>query len=218
MPPRHRLRARGALTAIMVVGATVAVIAVAGCGAAAGGQVGAGAVVPKHPAGAGAVVPRQPAGPQASSGLPVGWGTLRLASGAVLPYPPNWQRVRGDRGTASAAMFNGDGTIRAYLNATPADRDETLNGWARFRVHHNADEGDRNVRLITARSGVRLAAGRASCVVDDYATSRSRYRELACIVAPSNGRQATVLVAAAQPNAWAREHPQLDFAINHFIG
>jgi hypothetical protein len=207
MPPRHRLRAGGVLTAIMVVGATVAVIAVAGCGAAPGGQVGAGAVVPKHPAGR-----------QTSSGLPVGWGTLRLASGAVLPYPSNWQRVRGDRGTASAAMFNADGTIRAYLNATPADRDETLNGWTRFRLHHNADEGDRNVRLITARSGVRLAAGRASCVVDDYATSRSRYRELACIVAPPNGRQATVLVAAAQPNAWAREHPQLDFAIDHFIG
>jgi hypothetical protein len=199
MPPRHRWRAGGVAIAIAV--------AVAGCGsgAGAGGQLGAGPVVPKQPASA-----------QESSGLAGGWSALRLPSGAALPYPSSWRQVDGDPGTASAALFNANGTIRAYLNATPADSTESLHGWARFRLHHNADEGDRNVRLIAAHNDVRLAAGRASCVIDDYVTSRSRYRELACIVAPSNGRQATVLVAAAQPSAWAREHPKLDFAIDHF--
>jgi hypothetical protein len=195
MPRRHRVLAAG--------GGLIA-IALAGCGAGTGGQVGAGPGLSKQPARA-----------QASRALPAGWGTLRLASGASLPYPSSWRRVSGDPGSASAALFNADGTMRAYLNATPADGHETLPGWARFRVRHNAAEGDRNVRLITARPAVGLAAGRASCVVDDYRTSRSRYRELACILAPSSGGRATVLVAAARPNAWSREHPVFDFAINH---
>jgi hypothetical protein len=205
MLPRHRWRAGGVAIAIALA------VAVAGCGAGAGVGAGVGQ------GGAGTVVPKQPASAQASSGPRVGWGALRLPSGASLPYPSSWRQVHGDPGTASAALFNASGTIRAYLNATPADGAESLHGWARFRLGHNADEGDRNVRLIAAHTDVRLAAGRASCVVDDYATSRSRYRELACIVAPSNGRQATVLVAAAQPSAWAREHPQFDFAIDHFV-
>ncbi len=208
MPPRHPWHGRGVAIAIAVAVA----VAVAGCVSGAGPGAGAPGQV-----GAGPVVPKQPASAQTSSDLAGGWSALRLPSGAALPYPSSWRAVHGDPGTASAALFNANGTIRAYLNATPADSAERLHGWARFRLHHNADEGDRNVRLIAAHNDVRLAAGRASCLVDDYATNRSRYRELACIVAPSNGHQVTVLVAAAQPSAWAREHLKLDYAIDHFI-
>ena len=148
--------------------------------------------------------------------LPVGWGRLRLRSGAVLPYPASWRKLRSDPGSASAALLDRDGTIRAYLNATPADGHETLAGWARFRVRHNAAEGDRAVRLLRAQTDVVLRAGRASCVTDRYVTSRSKYHELACIVAPANGANATVLVAAAQPEAWASERRAFAFAINHF--
>jgi hypothetical protein len=206
IPPRHPWHGGGVAIAIAIA------IAVAGCGSGAGARAGAPGRV-----GPGPVVPKKPASAQTSSDLAGGWSALRLPSGAALPYPSSWRQVHGDPGTASAALFNANGTIRAYLNATPADSTESLHGWARFRLHHNADEGDRNVRLIAAHNDVSLAAGRASCVVDDYATSRSRYRELACIVAPSNGGHVTVLVAAAQPNAWAHEHLKLDYAIDHFI-
>jgi hypothetical protein len=128
-----------------------------------------------------------------------------------------WQRISGDPGTASAATFAAGGTIQAYLNATPADSTETLTGWGRFRLRHNAAEGDRNVRLIAAENNIALGAGRGACVVDDYATSRSRYRELACLVAPANGHQRTVLIAAAQAEAWTHEQAVLEFAVGHFI-
>lgn len=181
------------------------VIAIAACGAGSGSG-GNGAAVPrKHAAKA-----------QASPALPAGWGKLRLAAGAVLPFPVSWRQIHSDPGSASAALFGADLTIRAYLNATPADSHETVRGWARFRLRHNAAEGDRNVRLITAQTSVVLGANRGSCVMDEYTTTRSRYRELACIVAPPGGR-ATVLVAAAQPNAWAREQPVFNFALHHFV-
>jgi hypothetical protein len=150
------------------------------------------------------------------TGLPAGWRTVRLGSGATLPYPPGWRVVHSDTGAASAALFNADGTIRAYLNATPAIAKERFTGWARFRVGHNADEGDRNVRVISAQTEVRVGAERGSCVTDQYLTSRTRYRELACIVAPASGGARTVLVAAAQPDAWARERRALTYALDHF--
>jgi hypothetical protein len=152
------------------------------------------------------------------AGLPAGWSAVRLRSGATLPTPPGWQRVGGDPGTASAAVFNADGTIRAYLNATPAVARETLSGWARFRVRHNAAEGDRHVRLISSRTGVTMGVEHGSCVVDQYATSRTRYRELACLLIRTGTTRADVLVAAAQPAVWQREQATLVYALDHFVG
>lgn len=157
-----------------------------------------------------------PSTPGAPLGLPAGWAALRLPSGAKLPYPTRWRPVSGDRGSASAALFNADGTIRAYLNATPADRQEQPGTWARFRVHHNAQEGDRHVRLIARRPKMAIGPLTGTCVIDQYQTSRTSYRELACLVSGSNGRPRTVLVAAAQPWAWASEQRALEFAIDHF--
>ena len=190
----------------LTTGALIA-IAVGGCGT--GARVAAGG----RPADGG----RSPTAASPVASPPTGWKALRLASGALLPYPPGWREVSGDPGSASAALRDRDGTIRAYLNATPADGNEHLAGWARFRVRHNAGEGDRHERVINVDNNVRLGAGRAACVVDDYSTSRSRYRELACIVAPAHGRRATVLIGAAQPQAWAHERPLVRFAIDHFI-
>jgi len=197
MPAGHRSQVFGAAIA------TAVAVAVAGCGAG-GGAGRATPVAFKRAARADAV--------------PAGWGRLRLPSGAVLPYPAGWRRIDGDRGSASAALLNADGTIRYYLNVTPADRDETLSGWTRFRLRHNAAEGDRNVRLITTETGAVLGHRRRACVIDDYATTRSRYRELACVVVPADGGRATVLVAAGQPKAWAHEQPAFDLAFNHFAG
>src|SRR2546429_9909768 len=50
---------------------------------------------------------------------PNGWQRVRVpGSPAVLAYPPKWQAISGDRGTASAALRSG-GRIVGYLNATP---------------------------------------------------------------------------------------------------
>ena len=145
-------------------------------------------------------------------------GMARCAHGIGrhAALPAGLAPIHGDSGTASAALLGPDGTIRAYLNATPADPNEHIAGWARFRVNHNADEEHHNVRLISSRAGVTIGSERGSCVTDQYATSRTTYRELACLVAPTGGGARTVLVAATQPSAWAQEHSMLMFALDHF--
>src|SRR5579859_7978412 len=138
--------------AIAAPAAAVAVaIATASCGAAA----------TTKPA---ATVPQGQARPVVLAALPSGWRGLALASGAVLPFPPGWHELHGDAGTASAAITEADGTIGGYLNATPADRQETFAGWTHFRLSHNASDGDHNVRLISAQSNTMLGANRAACV------------------------------------------------------
>jgi hypothetical protein len=159
------------------------------------------------------------AGPAAThpTALPAGWRQLRMPSGGVLPYPPGWRPLAGDPGSISAALTGPNGLIRGYLNATPAEPDETPADWSQFRISHNAGDGDRDVQVISVRRDVRLGGGgRASCVADRYTTSRTSYRELACLLVPPDRRPRTVLVAAAQPGAWAADAPLLNFALAHF--
>lgn len=184
---------------------TVGVIAtaVAGCGGGSGsGSTRASAARPAatHP-----------------TGLPAGWRRLRMPSGGVLPYPPGWRPLAGDPGSVSAALTAPDGLIRGYLNATPAEPGETPAAWSRFRISHNADDDDRDLHVISVRRDVRLGGGGlASCVADRYTTSRTSYRELACLLVPADRGPRTVLVAAAQPGAWTADEPVLNFALAHF--
>ncbi|MHB8490797.1 MAG: hypothetical protein ACYDA6_01100 [Solirubrobacteraceae bacterium] len=149
--------------------------------------------------------------------LPHGWRLARLASEAALPFPVGWQLVAGDPGSASAQMLAQNGTVAAYLNATPAVASETTGDWTAFRLHHNAMEGDSRVHLIAEQRDAVLRVGRAACVIDSYATSRTSYIERACLLVPSDHSPAMVLVAAAQPAMWVRERPRLAFALANFM-
>jgi hypothetical protein len=144
-----------------------------------------------------------------------GWRQLQIPTGASLPYPSGWHLISGDPGSAAAALFDRNGLIRAYLNVTPAVAKEQLGSWARFRIGHNADEGDRNVRLLSSQTNIRNGADRESCVTDTYTTTKTSYHELACLVQAPHGPR-TVLVAAAQPPAWPRERAAFQYAFNHF--
>jgi hypothetical protein len=107
------------------------------------------------------------------------------------------------------------GRIVGYLNATPRQGSETASNWSVFRLAHNREEGDRNIKRLASASGLRFRSGAGSCVIDAYATSSgSRYREIACLV--SGPRVSTVIVAAAPPSRWAREAPQLERAVSNF--
>ena len=131
-------------------------------------------------------------------------GTVALGRGRAL-LSARLAPLAGDPGTASAALVDRDGTIRGYLNLTPRTGGERRQGWARFRLRHNAGEGNRDIVLIAAARRLRFRDGRGSCVIDRYRTSRHRYREIACLVA---GRRATtVVVGAALPShgrRWGR--------------
>jgi hypothetical protein len=146
---------------------------------------------------------------------PAGWKLARTPGGAVLPYPPGWTAIVTDPGTASAALLAHGGRIEGYLNATPKNGNETPANWTHFRPAHNRAEGDRNVRLLAAASGLSLRSGHGSCVIDSYTTSRAAYREIACLV--TGATSSAVVVAAATSAAWPQQQSTLRRAISSFL-
>jgi hypothetical protein len=151
------------------------------------------------------------------SPTPLAWHTSRLPDGAArMAYPPRWRSIRSDPGTVSAATRAESGEIRGYLNATPQQGAETLGSWSSFRIEHNADEGDVDVRRVASATNLRFRRARGSCVIDTYTSSTGhRYREIACIVAGASAT--TVVVGAAPPAQWGQQGPAIERAISSFI-
>jgi hypothetical protein len=129
-----------------------------------------------------------------------------------MSYPPDWNTIAGDRGTATVAL-RGESGYLGYLNLTPRQGEETLANWPRFRVDHNREEGDRDVATLATASGRPFGEGRESCVEDSYVTTTGpRYIEIACLAV---GRRAgVVVVGASPPQAWKRVSPELERAIS----
>ena len=186
--------------------ALAAALAVVGCGGAGSSSPSTGGASHRSP---GAFAWLSPAAPPAT------WTLARLPSGqASLPYPPGWKQIESDPGTVSAALMGANGTIRGYLNATPRQGQETFANWASFRPAHNADEGDRHVVTDAAARNLRFRTGTGTCVIDHYATSAARYREIACLVHGS--RADTVVVGATLPGDWQQLGPMVKRAIAGF--
>lgn len=146
---------------------------------------------------------------------PPSWTLVRIADGAQLAYPPGWRRAAGDPGTATADLVDAKGRFLGYLNVTPRQGAEQPAGWGAFRVAHNRQEGDREVRELGTATGLRFLDGRGSCVEDSYRTvTNARYIEIACIV--RGPASASVIVAAAPPAGWPRMSPVLERAVEGF--
>jgi hypothetical protein len=184
----------------LVVAATIAAILGAWGGAAAGGVSVDGGQAPAF-----RWLRPRPA--------PPGWKLARLPSGAAtFAHPRSWRPIRTDPGTASVALLGDGRSIRGYLNLTPRQGAETLANWPSFRVHHlREDDSSKDVRLIASARGLRFRSGRGSCVIDSYRTSRTRYREIACLVA--GARTSSVIVGAAPSKTWARQAATIQRAI-----
>jgi hypothetical protein len=144
---------------------------------------------------------------------PRGWKLARLPSGsATFAYPRTWRPIRTDPGTASVALIGHGRAIRGYLNATPRQGTETLANWPSFRIGHlREEERSKDVRLIASAHGLRFRSGRGSCVIDSYRTSRTRYREIACLVAGAH--TSSVLVGAAPSETWAQRAGTIERAV-----
>ena len=142
-----------------------------------------------------------------------GWKVARLPSGAAtFAYPRSWRTIRTDPGTVSVALIGRGHLIRGYLNATPRQGSETLANWPSFRIEHLRDEeSPKDVRLIAAAHGLRFRSGTGSCVIDSYRTSRTRYREIACLVAGT--RTSSVIVGAAPGKTWGQQVETIERAI-----
>lgn len=149
------------------------------------------------------------------SAPPSGWSRARIADGAVLYLPPGWAREHGDPGTATAVLTDTHGHVLGYLNATPHQGNESLASWDSFRLHHNAEEGDRAVHKEAAATDLRFPSGRGSCVKDRYRTiSKAQYIEIACLVPGAN--TSAVIVAAATPESFSELAPVLERAVSSF--
>jgi hypothetical protein len=185
-------------TAGLVALAAAAVVLIVGVGG--GGQSG-------HRPASGPFAWLRPASP------PAGWKVAH-SSGGALAYPPGWRPIKTDPGTASVALLGDGHRIDGFLNATPKQGKETLANWSRFRPAHNREEGDRNVRVSASATGLKFRAGRGSCVIDTYRTSKASYREIACLVA---GRTSSaVIVAAAPVELWNSQAATLRRAVSSF--
>ena len=213
---------RSRLTAAVVAVLAAVAIAVAGCGGGYGGR----------PAPGGTAAPASNSQGGSGSGSashshafawlhpsppPGAWRTSRLPDGAArLAYPPSWRPIRSDPGTVSAANRAAGGGIRGYLNATPQQGAETLANWSSFRIDHNRDEGDVNVKPVASATHLRFQGAHGSCVIDAYTSSTGHaYREIACIVAGAGGT--TVIVGAAPPAQWPRQGPAIQRAVSSFL-
>jgi hypothetical protein len=136
--------------------------------------------------------------------------------GAVLAIPPSMHRVRGDRGSVSAAEFGHSGAYQLYLNVTPKQGDETLSGWPEFRIDHVAEEEHTTPHLIAVSHGVRFLGGTGSCVLDTYVTrvKANHYTEIACYV---EGKTSSSVIVGAAPTAdWAKASGSLMRAVAAF--
>jgi hypothetical protein len=109
-------------------------------------------------------------------------------------------------------LLTAGGRYLGYLNLTPQQGAENLSNWASFRVGHNADEGDRAVRRLSAATGLRFRSGHGSCVKDSYVTEiGSHFIEIACLVA--SPRAESVVVGAAPPDRWSQASAVIERAI-----
>jgi hypothetical protein len=195
--------ARSSRLGIAIVAALASAAALAACGSGSGS-------------------PPAAVSPQAFTWLhlsapPRGWHSSPLPDGAArMAYPRHWRSIRSDPGTVSAAIRTETGAIRGYLNATPQQGEETLANWSSFRVDHNGDEGDVNVRQVASATNLRFRDAHGSCVIDTYTSSTERhYREIACIVTGVGAT--TVVVGAAPPAQWEQQGPAIERAISSFI-
>lgn len=144
---------------------------------------------------------------------PDGWVGARAPSGATIAFPPGWHLIKGDGGTATAALFDARREFLGYLNLTPRQGSETLSDWATFRVRHNAEEGDTEVRAYGAGTNLRFRTGRGSCVRDTYTTSSStHYEEIACLIVARHA--SSVVVGAAPVGRWGREQSLIEREIS----
>jgi len=141
---------------------------------------------------------------------PASWQHLTLPNGtAVLSFPRSLRTLQGDRDAVSVAKVSPHGAFQLYLNATPRQGDERLQGWAAFRLHLLRSDDAATAHQVSAAQGVRFRGGTGSCVMDQYTTKihSNHFQEIACLVAGHHG--ASVIVAAAPAAQWAQASPLL---------
>jgi hypothetical protein len=144
---------------------------------------------------------------------------LTLSSGlGSISVPAGFVAVGGDPGTASFARRAADGSYVGYLNVTPQQGDERLEGWPAFRLAHIRSEGNTSALQDGAVEDLRTAQGARSCVTDDYVTQigHHHFQEIACFV--MTGSTGSVVVTATPWGDPGHVWTQLERAVASYSG
>jgi hypothetical protein len=224
---------RGGGLSRAAVGLAALVIGCAGCGGSGHTSSGPAAAATGAGSSASTTAPATGTGPSLSTttvsrsaggaafawlrprATPAGWQVARIATGAQLAYPPTWRRIKGDPGTATAALKAPSGRYLGYLNVTPQQGEETLSDWRTFRIEHNHEEGDRSVVRLAYAGGLRFLDGHGNCVKDAYISGTGvHYIEIACLV--SGAKATSVIVGAGPPSTWRQVSGSIERAIAGF--
>lgn len=147
---------------------------------------------------------------------PASWQKFTLPDGTgTLAAPPSLVRLPADPGTVAVGLPAGTGDL-IYLDATPRQGDETLPGWAAFRIAHLRDDDTAAATLDAHAEHLTFAGGTGSCVLDDYVTrvGAHHYREIACLVQGAHG--GSVIVAATPAADWNHYEPLLQQAVSAY--
>jgi hypothetical protein len=212
----------GTATSRAALGLAALAIGCAGCGGSGHSSSGsAGSATAPATSGSTASTPVAAAAGNAAFAwlrprpVPAHWQVVRIATGAEMAIPPGWRTIKGDRGTATAALRTAQGRYVGYLNATPQQGEETLANWRTFRVHHNLEEGDRKVVRLAYADGLHFLNGHGNCVKDAYISGTGvHYIEIACLVA--GAKASTVIVGAGPPSSWGQVSGSIQRAISGF--
>ena len=147
---------------------------------------------------------------------PASWQKITLPDGTgTLAAPPSLVRLPADPGTVAVGLPAGTGDL-IYLDATPRQGDETLPGWAAFRIAHLRDDDTASATLDAHAEHLTFVGGTGSCVLDDYVTQvgAHHYREIACLVQGAHG--GSVIVAATPAADWDHYRPLLQQAVSAY--
>jgi len=147
---------------------------------------------------------------------PASWQKITLPDGTgVLAAPPSLVRLPADPGTVALGLPAGAEDL-IYLDATPRQGDETLPGWAGFRIAHLRDDDTAAATLDAHAEHLTFLDGTGSCVLDDYITrvGAHHYREIACLVQGAHG--GSVIVAATPAADWDHYRPLLQQAVSAY--
>jgi hypothetical protein len=147
---------------------------------------------------------------------PASWHKFTLPDGTgTLAAPPSLVRLPADPGTVAVGLPAGAEEL-IYLDATPRQGDETLPGWAAFRIAHLRDDDTAAATLDAHAEHLTFVGGTGSCVLDDYVTQvgAHHYREIACLVQGAHG--GSVIVAATPAADWDHYRPLLEQAVSAY--
>ncbi len=135
---------------------------------------------------------------------------------AIVADPPRLKQLPSLAGSLAFAARGSHGAYYAFLNVTPQQGAENVDGWAAFRLAALRTNHAQRIHEEAAASNLAFNGGTGACVIDDYVTEpgNSPFHEIACfVVGPHTG---SVIVVATPPAQWRSYATPLERVISSY--